>query len=100
MGLLELHREPWVAQSMLDQKVQGESAHKCWEEKREGARSREPGDTPPSPTEQWAQETKGLVPGLHLDTGMFVSILRCKSLEENVVSGCPCAPSTCLRAKY
>lgn len=26
---------------MLDQKVQGESAHKCWEEKREGARSRE-----------------------------------------------------------
>lgn len=85
---------------MLDQKVQGESAHKCWEEKREGAGSREPGGTPPSPTEQWAQEAEGLVPGLHLDTAMFGSILRCKSLEENVVSGCPCAPSTWLRAKY
>lgn len=41
VGLLELHREAWVAQSMLDQKVQGESAHKCWEEKREGAGSQE-----------------------------------------------------------
>lgn len=30
-----------MAQSMLDQKVQGESAHKCWGEKREGAGSRE-----------------------------------------------------------
>lgn len=67
---------------------------------RKEGRSREPGGTPPSPTEQWAQEAEGLVPGLHLDTAMFGSILRCKSLEENVVSGCPCAPSTWLRAKY
>lgn len=63
--------------------------------------SQEPEGTPPSPTEQWSQEAEGLGPGrLCLDRSEFAPILHCESLEENVVSGCPCAPSTWLRAKY